>query len=259
MPAQRIQSVLEDIRSNGVRSVNDLSLKYDVSEMTIRRDLKQLEEQGLVTRTHGGAIPNRLVSEEPQFLQKRTVHQPEKNIIARYAAANFVADNDIIILEGGTTVAGMVPYLSEYRNLTLMTHGLHTLFELQRITSGNTVISTGGMLRDVSTTLVGPVAETHFREFNAQKVFLSATGWTASSGFTDPNMLEIQVKKAMIQSAEEIIMLLDSSKFGAVSLTSFLDAFSIDVLVTDRSIPEDTRMQFTDHGIDVHIANPASG
>jgi DeoR/GlpR family transcriptional regulator of sugar metabolism len=259
LPAQRLLSVLEDIRSNGVRSVNDLSRKYDVSEMTIRRDLKQLEEQGLITRTHGGAIPNRLVSEELQFLQKRTVHQAEKVQIARYAAANFVADNDIIILEGGTTVAGMVPYLTDYRNLTLMTHGLHTLFELQRITSGNTVISTGGILRDVSTTLVGPVAEIHFREFNAQKVFLSATGWTANSGFTDPNMLEIQVKKAMIQSAIEIIMLLDSSKFGVVSLTSFLSAFAIDVLITDRNIPDDIYTQFAEHRIDVHIANLTTG
>lgn len=255
LPAQRLQNILEDIKSNGVRAVTELSQKYDVSEMTIRRDLKQLEDQGLITRTHGGALPNRLVSEELQFLQKQSVHEAEKVQIARYAAENFVQDNDIIIMEGGTTIAGMVPHLSTYRNLTVMTNGLHTLFELQRITSGNTIISTGGILRDVSTTLVGPTAENHFREFNAARVFLSATGWTANAGFTDPNMLEIQVKKAMIQSARQIVMLIDSSKFNVVSLTHFLDAFAVDVLITDKNIPPDIHHQFSEHQVAIHIAN----
>ena len=255
LPAQRIQNILEDIKSNGVSTVNELSQRYDVSEMTIRRDLKQLEEQGFITRTHGGAVPNRLVAEELQFLQKRGVHEAEKIQIARYAAQHFVTNNDIIILEGGTTVAGMVAHLGDYRNLTVMTNGLHTLFELQRMTGGNTIISTGGILRDVSTTLVGPVAEQHFREFNAAKVFLSATGWTANTGFTDPNMLEIQVKKAMIQSAKQIVMLIDSSKFGVVSLASFLGAFAVDTLITDKNIPEDIYNQFSDHAVDIHIAN----
>lgn len=254
LPAQRLQNILEDIKSNGVRAVTELSQKYDVSEMTIRRDLKQLEDQGLITRTHGGAVPNRLVSEELQFLQKRSVHEAEKVQIARYAAENFVQDNDIIIMEGGTTIAGMVPHLGSHRNLTVMTNGLHTLFELQRITSGNTIISTGGILRDVSTTLVGPTAENHFREFNAAKVFLSATGWTTNAGFTDPNMLEIQVKKAMIQSARQIVMLIDSSKFNVVSLTHFLDAFAVDVLITDKNIPQDIQNQFAEHQVEVHIA-----
>jgi DeoR/GlpR family transcriptional regulator of sugar metabolism len=255
LPAQRIKSILEDIKSNGVSTVIDLSQKYDVSEMTIRRDLKQLEEQGLITRTHGGAVPNRLVSEELQFLQKRGVHEVEKVKIAQYAATNLVTNNDIIIMEGGTTVAGMVPHLERYRNLTVMTNGLPTLIELQRMTSGNTIVSTGGILRDVSTTLVGPVAEAHFREFNAEKLFLSATGWTAKSGFTDPNMLEVQVKKSMIQAAKKIVMLIDASKFGAVSLTSFLDPFSVDILVTDKNIPEVIKAQFAEQGVEVHIAN----
>lgn len=255
LPAQRIQNILEDIKSNGIRSVTELSLKYDVSEMTIRRDLKQLEDQGLITRTHGGAVPNRLVSEELQFVQKRGMCEAEKIQIARYAVTHFVAEHDIIILEGGTTVAGMIAHMSRYQNLTIMTHGLHTLFELQRIATGNTIISTGGMLRDVSNTLVGPVAEGHFAEFNASKVFLSATGWTAKSGFTDPNMLEIQVKKAMVRSAGQIIMLMDSSKFGIVSLTSFLSAYAVDVLITDQDIPDDVYAQFTEHNVDVHIAN----
>lgn len=255
LPAHRIQNILEDIRSNGERTVAGLSEKYEVSEMTIRRDLKQLEEQGLITRTHGGAVPNRLVADEPQFIQKRGIHEAEKVQIARYAAENLVNDNDIIILEGGTTVAGMVPYLHAHHNLTVMTNGLPTLSELQRLTGDNTVISTGGMLRGVSTTLVGPAAEEHFRAFNANRVFLSATGWTAKTGFTDPNMLEIQVKKAMIQAAKQIVMLIDSSKFGVVSLTSFLDAFSVDALVTDRNIPEDIYNQFVAHNVNVHIAN----
>lgn len=254
LAAQRIQSILKDIKSDHIRTVAELSRKYEVSEMTVRRDLKQLEDQGLVTRTHGGAVPNKLLSGELQFVQKQGLHETEKSLIARFAVARFVDDNDIISMEGGTTVAGMVQHMGACRNVTVMTNGLHTLFELQRIASSNSIISTGGILRDVSNTLVGPVAEGHFREFNASRVFISATGWTAGSGFTDPNMLEIHVKKAMVNSAREVIMLLDSSKFGTVSLTRILDTSSVDVIVADKNIPREIYDRLSREGIDIHIA-----
>lgn len=255
IPVQRLTSILEDIKSNRAISVSDLSLKYDVSEMTIRRDLKQLEDQGLITRTHGGAVPNNRALDELQFVQKQGIHEAEKRQIARYAVTQFVSEGDIIIMEGGTTVTGMVAHMESYRNLTVMTNSLFTLFELQKIATGNTIISTGGVLREVSNTLVGPIAEKHFSEHHATKVFLSSTGWTEATGFTDPNMLEIQVKKTMIKSARSIIMLLDSSKFGLVSLTSFLDAYAPDVIITDRGIPDDIRSAFLKHQVDVHIAS----
>ncbi|MCA9968730.1 MAG: DeoR/GlpR transcriptional regulator [Anaerolineales bacterium] len=255
LPAQRIKSIFEDIKANGIRSVSDLSQKYEVSEMTVRRDLKQLEDQGLIMRTHGGAVPSSFASEEPQFIQKQVMHEAEKHQIARYAVEQFVRENDIISMEGGTSVASMVAHMAGYQNITVMTHGLHTLVELQRIATGNTIISTGGFLRQVSNTFVGPVAEEHFTTFHANKVFLSATGWTAERGFTDPNMLEIQVKKAMIRSAKQIIMLIDSSKFGVVSLASFLDAFDVDHIVTDKRIPADVYAQFSKRDITVHIAS----
>ena len=254
LPVQRIQNILQDIKSNDIRTVRKLSRKYTVSEMTVRRDLKQLEDQGLVTRTHGGAVANRLMSEELQFVQKQGLHESEKALIARYAVTHFIADNDIISMEGGTTVAGMVKHMAGCRNVTVMTNGLHTLFELQRIASCNTIISTGGMLRDVSNTLVGPVAEHHFKEFNASKVFLSATGWTPGNGFTDPSMLEIQVKKAMVKSAEEVILLIDSSKFGLVSLTRILDTDAVDVIVADKNIPAEIHARLCRENIDIHIA-----
>ncbi|MEQ8675307.1 MAG: DeoR/GlpR family DNA-binding transcription regulator [Aggregatilineales bacterium] len=255
LPVQRLQNILDDIKSNRITSVNDLSQKYQVSEMTIRRDLKLLEDQGLITRTHGGAVPNSRALDELQFVQKQGIHEAEKRQIARYAVENFISENDIISMEGGTTVAGMVSHMESYRNITVMTNGLHTLYELQRIATGNTVISTGGVLREVSNTLVGPVAERHFTEFNTTKVFLSATGWTVTNGFTDPNMMEIQVKKAMIKSAHKVILLIDSSKFGIVSLTSFLGAFAPDVIITDRNISDSIYEDFTKEQVEVHIAN----
>jgi DeoR/GlpR family transcriptional regulator of sugar metabolism len=144
LPVQRLTSILDDIKANRASSVSDLSLKYEVSEMTIRRDLKQLEDQGLITRTHGGAVPNSRALDELQFVQKQGIHEAEKRQIARYAVQHFLSDGDIIIMEGGTTVAGMVAHMDGYRNVTVMTNSLHTLFELQRIAAGNTIISTGG-------------------------------------------------------------------------------------------------------------------
>lgn len=92
--------------------------------------------------------------------------------------------------------------------------------------------------------------------FHADTVFLSAMGWTAENGFTDdPNMLEIQVKKAMVRSAKQIVLLIDSSKFGAVSLARFLDPFAVDHLVTDRQIPEDVYTQFAKHNATIQVAS----
>lgn len=256
LPAQRRQQILEDIETQGVGTIAEFSKKYGVSEMTIRRDLKILEEQGHVERTHGGAVRRRASVIEPRYAAKQVLHKSLKERIARYAAEKLVGDDDIIILEGGTTVTTMARYLTAKQNLTIVTHGLYTTNELQPLLPRATIICTGGILRDVSFTFVGPVTERFFHEFHANKVFLSATGLTFEAGFTDPSMLETQVKKAMISSADQIIMLLDSSKFGVKSLTTVLPADGADLLVTDEGAPESMVRALRDLGTDVCIVPP---
>ncbi len=252
LPAQRLQYILQDLTEYGSGTIAELSEKYGVSEMTIRRDLKQLEDQGYIRRTFGGAVTTNGL--EPRYSAKQSVQAEAKQQIARYAAEHFVTDNDVIILEGGTTVTMMAAYLSAYHNLTIVTNGLFTLYELRTLLPKHTVISTGGMLRDVSFTLVGPTTEAFFGQFHANRVFLSATGWDARAGFSDPNMLETSVKRAMLRSAETSVMLLDSSKLGTKSLSTFVDADTPVTVVTDSHARDEHLALLRASGLDVRIA-----
>ena len=255
LPAQRQQQILEDIKKNGVGSIAELSHKYAVSEMTVRRDLLVLEEEGHIKRTHGGALLLNTSLVEPRYVAKQKLHASSKESLARYAAEKLVAVGDIIILEGGTTITAMAQHLTNIQNLTVVTNGLYTTSALQPLVPQSTVICTGGILREVSATFVGPVAERFFREFHANKLFLSATGLTLDVGFTDPSMLETQIKKAMIASADQVIMLLDSNKFGVKSLSTVLEAGEVNILVTDAGSPEDVLQALRAKGVEVHIVS----
>ena len=216
----------------GAVGSDELAERFKVTHMTIYRDLKTLEARNLLRCVRGGAIriePN--LSSEPLYFAKRQVHRAQKESIARYAALHFVQDGDNLILEAGTTVSAMVKYLQRV-NLTLVTNGLETINEATGLLPNLTVICCGGILREVSHTFVGPQAESFFHAIRARTLFLGATGLTAE-GITDPNPLEIQVKRAMAASAERVVLLLDSSKFGVRSLASLLALDQIHVIVTD--------------------------
>jgi DeoR/GlpR family transcriptional regulator of sugar metabolism len=151
----------------------------------------------------------------------------------------------------------MAQYLTMTQGSTIVTNGLYTTNALQHLLPQTTVICTGGILREVSSTFVGPVAEQFFHEFHANKLFLSTTGLTPDAGFTDPSMLETQVKKAMIASTDQVIMLLDSHKFGVKSLVTVLTPDKVDILVTDAAAPEAPLQELRDAGVDVRMVGTA--
>lgn len=124
------------------------------------------------------------------------------------------------------------------RNLTIMTNGLEVIREAAPLVPNITLISSGGILRDVSYTFVGPQAVQFFQEVRANTLFLSATGLTLPEGITDPNPLEIDVKRAMAASVERVVLLMDSTKFGVRSLSPVLPLDRIHVLITNDDIPD---------------------
>jgi DeoR/GlpR family transcriptional regulator of sugar metabolism len=259
-PPERRQQIIKDIDTLDDNIIPKLSRKYGVSEMTIRRDLKVLEETGLIRRTYGGAVRWPLAGAEPMLLareKRQTLAVPQKARIARYAAEQLVENGDIILLEGGTTATAMVPYLGDKEDLTVVTNGLATAEELRRhMPLSATILSAGGILRPESSTYVGPVTERFFREFHASRLFLSATGLTLREGITDPQMLEIHVKRAMIASAQEVIMLVDSSKFGVRSLMKVLDFGEIRLLITDAGAPAELLDGLRAQGVEVVVVPP---
>jgi DeoR/GlpR family transcriptional regulator of sugar metabolism len=251
--AQRQHQILQEILQSGFGNIVELSEKFGISEMTIRRDLRILESEGYIRCTRGGAVivqPSQAV--EPLYTAKEQAHINQKRNIARYAVEHFVSDNDVIALEAGTTVGAMVEFLTDKQHLTVVTNGLRTtnlLHQLPNITT----ICTGGILRSPSSTFVGPVAEEFFGEFYVNKLFLSGQGFTFNTGVTDPQMIDTQVKKAMIAAASQVMVLLDSSKFGVKSMTPVIGTRDIQYLVTDEDAPTEVLDELRLAGVDVHV------
>jgi DeoR/GlpR family transcriptional regulator of sugar metabolism len=156
-------------------------------------------------------------------------------------------------MEGGTTVTSMAQFLNPEQQLAVVTNGYNTISALKQHIPQTSVLCCGGMLRDISYTFVGQIAEQFFAQIHAQTVFLSASGITLEQGFTDPNMLEGQVKKAMSLAARQKVMLIDADKFGKLSLLTTFKLEEIDVIITNEGAPADMLDKLRNIGIDVQI------
>lgn len=254
-PEQRRRMISQIIREAGAVNTEELAAQFHVSYMTIWRDIAILEEKGSVERVRGGAmIPEAEETPEPAYLLKQSVHSVEKEAIARYAAQHFVRNNDILIFEAGTTVAAMTKHVTQ-SNLTVVTNGVQTIVEALDRLPALTLISCGGILRETAHTFIGPQAEKFFQDLSAHTLFLSATGLSIPEGITDPNPLEIQVKRAMSSSAARIVLLMDSSKFGVRSLFPIIPLDAVDVLITDDGAPDDFVEQVRAVGLDVRVVS----
>lgn len=253
LPIQRKSAIIEYLSNEGGCTIKHLSQSLNVSEMTVRRDLRQLEVTGHVILSHGGAVLAQSYVQEPATIEKASRNQDVKERLAAYAIKHFVSEGDILILEGGTTVARMTSYLLSFSQLTVLSNGLNTLNSLNTGVGTNVVLCCGGTLREQSSTFVGPVAESFFEQFHADTVFLSGLGFTPETGFTDPNLLDTRVKRAMIRSARQTVMLLDSSKFGARSFTTTAMASEVSAVITDKGIPLEIKDYFIQQGVPLHI------
>ncbi|MFC4601088.1 DeoR/GlpR family DNA-binding transcription regulator [Cohnella hongkongensis] len=236
-------------------SVAELCEHFNISSMTVWRDLNSLEERGIIIRKHGrvmhvNALTNFL---EPKFASKQSVYNAEKETIAKYAAKQFVKDNQILVLEGGTTVSYLVPHLKD-RKVTLLTNGLDVMNLAAEHCPKASLMASGGLFRQTSRTFVSSQAESFFQKNNSNIFFFSATGITLESGITDPNPLEIEVKKRMAKNSNQKILLITSDKFGVSSLTEIFPLGEIDHLVTDANAPKDVLQKLDQLGIRIHIA-----
>jgi DeoR/GlpR family transcriptional regulator of sugar metabolism len=256
-PEERQQKILRDIDEIEDDLIPKLSQKYGVSEMTIRRDLKILEEKGQVMRTFGGAVrwpPPAVEGTLLAWHRRQKVGAAQKAQIGRYAAQHLVADGNIIILEAGTTAGAMIEHLADKQDLTVVTNGFYTTGALLRLMPPTTtIICAGGMLQSDNATFVGPIAKRFFREFHAHRLFLSATGISLQTGVSDPEMLETDIKQAMVAAATEVILLMDSSKFGIMSLMEVVKLEQINLLVTDSQAPEAMVAELRTRGLDIVI------
>lgn len=231
LAAERHRQIIEIIERDHSITIARLKTLFPVTTMTLWRDLERLEHSGKIKRVRGGAILNRDEA-ETEIGIKGLRELKAKQKIAQAAVNAFVKDTMHLIMDGGSTVAELCPYLAE-RRVTVLTHSLTILNRLQHDCPNNSCHASGGILRSVSGTFVGPDAVRFFRRKKADIFFMSVTGLDAKAGLTDPNPLEIEVKQAMIQSAKKTVLLIDKSKIGTVSLCPVVPFRRIQAIVTD--------------------------
>ncbi|MBE7558609.1 DeoR/GlpR transcriptional regulator [bacterium] len=204
---ERRRQICDWVAEAGSVSAMELEKRLGVSTMTVWRDLNTLEAEGKILRVHGGAVrvdPLQAAVAEPRFCERMEIRKREKNLIARYAVEKFVGQEDILSLDSGTTVTCLVNYLGGYA-VTLLTNGLNVATIASKTAPHLTLMCSGGILREKTKTFVGPQAEAFFRDFRAHIFFLSATGLAWPEGITDPNPLEIEVKRSMAAGANRRI------------------------------------------------------
>ncbi len=232
---ERRQRLMDLLRQQAGIKATELARLLDVSEGTIRNDLRNLQKKGQLKRVRGGAIlQDDYQIRNPDFAARARSNAVAKQRIARWAA-DLVEDGDALLLDASTTVFYMVPWLQQRRNLTIVTNCIETGLALAE-NSDHTVILIGGVLRSDGLSVVGHLGEKTLDELNIKTAFVSCSGFSVEAGLTEVDIQDTPVKRKMLQSAKKVVALIDSSKFGRVDLTPFASVSQISHIFTDTDI-----------------------
>jgi DeoR family fructose operon transcriptional repressor len=248
---ERRNQIVALLKKKQRASVTELSQVFKIGEATIRRDLSDLEERGLVQRTHGGVLIMENIAFESSVKERATQNRETKERIARFIA-HFVHNNETLMIDAGSTTFEIARMLREKKGLVVVTNSPAVAEEL---VDGNDcqVIVTGGELKVATRAMVGPIAEYTVRQFRADRVILGMSALKVDEGLFTVNHQEAEVKRMMIKSGKEVIIAMDSSKIGKVMYSFVCDFSSIDKLVTDNLIPLDEMKKLEEQGVEVIV------
>ena len=231
LAVERRRRIAEIVRSRGVVAVAEMAEALGTSEITLRRDLRVMADQGLLMRTHGGAVLPAGLAHEPSYSEKAHQASSEKAAIARLAVT-MIRPGDSIVLGGGTTTLALAHLLVDFPELTVVTNSL--LVAQALIPAGRVeVILTGGTLRRSIHALVGPAAEESLRSLRASQAFLSGNGLTAERGLSTPSPLVAAMDRALAAAAQQIVVLADNTKVGLETMCQTVPLAQIATIITD--------------------------
>ena len=247
----RRNEIIRHLQQQQRASTRALSELFQVSEVTIRHDLNNLEQQGWLTRVHGGAQLAPSLQGEQSFVSRQGQHVQEKTNIAQ-VAARLVEPGDTVILDSSTTAFQLAMQLRELTDLRVVTNNLQVAAALSPW-AGIEVMLLGGIVRYETSSVVGPPVEEMLSRLNADKGFFGAAGLTVERGLTDADLREAQVKRAMVKAVGQVTVLLDSSKFGQRAFAVFATLADIDQLITDDKIPVEYKELCREAGLDLTV------
>lgn len=253
----RKEEILSLIRTRNRVYVAELSEKLMVSEVTIRKDLQELERRGETKRVHGGAINVYNTGVEPNLLELEQINIEEKRAIAAKAFEQM-DDNDVLFMDASTTTRAIVPLICQHpeKRLTIITSSVLMAADLANV-EHVTLFMIGGTMRGTMCCVEGPYSIDFIREFHADKVFFGANGFDVDDGITITNVNASLLKRAMIEHSAQVYLLADSSKFNCVTLSRVCPLNRIDFLITDANFAPDDIALIEQQGVEVIIAKEA--
>ena len=230
----RRQQMVNLLEETGTLNVGELADRFGVSVVTIRKDLGELEAEGLLERTFGGAVFSHRSRFNRSFLQRTTERREEKQAIAA-AALEYVQNGDTIFLDGGTTTLALAQLLKRHvKSVFIITCSVPAALELS--SAGYDILLLGGMIARKGLALFGRETLRMIERYRADKAFLGSSGFTIEKGHSTPNPEDAQIKEALIRIADKTHVLADSSKYGHDCLTSFAHLRDVYLTITDNGL-----------------------
>jgi len=252
LAVERRRLIAESVRSRGVVSVAEMAETLGTTEITLRRDLRAMAKDGLLVRTHGGAVQPASLGHEPSYYEKSGQAATEKAAIARLAFG-MIRPGDSILLGPGTTTLALARLLVASPELTVVTNSLlvaQALMDAPRVE----VILTGGTLRRSIHALVGPATEDSVRALRASQAFISGNGFSAERGLSTPNPLVAATDRALASAAQQVVVLVDHTKIGQETMCQTVPTGRIHTLITDSKAQPAALEAIREAGVDVRVA-----
>lgn len=244
---ERRDRIIQVLREQDEVSVTELSQRLSVSEVTTRKDLQQLEEQGYLTRVRGGAVVSGRGQLELRFAARQQLNLDEKRRIAAHAV-ELIQPGNTIFLDGSTTAFQMTRLLRDMHNLTVITTGLYAALELSFAPDVTTIV-VGGILRRRTSSLVDTLSPNLLRRLHVDIAFLSCRGFSVEQGMMESDLREAQMKRAMAETAVRKIALVDHAKFAGVYVATSLLPEEIDLVIVDNGLSQNDRNALDAAGI----------
>lgn len=234
IPAERRARIVELVRERRAVRVSALSEDLGFSGMTIRRDLERLEAEGVLVRTHGGAVLRRHVSEETFYVEREAARTEEKRRIAQAAAA-LIQPGETVFLSSGTTAAQVIQHVDPSLEARIVTHNVGAVQEARGLRVE--VVLVGGLYRPRSNAVSGPLAIEQVSRFHGAKMLLGVDGFDLDEGLTTPTISMAGVERAMIQQTRgEVVALADATKMGVIADVVICGLHQVDTVLMDDGV-----------------------
>ncbi len=249
----RRAKILEWLQEEGSARVRDLSAAFGVSEVTVRQDLERLEQDGFITRDHGGAYLKSVPQQVQALSLQHLANMDRKRKIGK-TAAGLVRDHETIILDAGSTTTEVANHLTARQGLTVITNALNIALALGAMPSFS-VHMPGGQFKAPTLSLSGEKSAQYFENIYAEKLFLATAGVSIEAGLTYPSFADLPIKQAMIKAASEVYLVADSTKVNRNSFTRLGGLDLIHAVITDDGLTGEDAKAFERMGIKVIIAS----